>query len=238
MKFYIPYWSILKPGSYTHRGSNIHRVVQQNEWNKCLGPFKHRVLKLVNLINAKIVPYIMENYLILDISLDVCIHPPFGCWYSQLFTAYLSHLLSSCRMHLHVLSVPEWSPCTFINVLASNHVIKLINTNTSTCHSTLDRWTIGNKRRDLNRHQTRLHTGQKSFIWNRCLGFYSDKYCTWCLRYIIWSTWFLDIRKSTCFPEFPKWTHNSGKYILGCYMKFNYGLSWRCPGHWEVFMTG
>ena len=35
--------------------------------------------------------------------------------------------------------VSEWSSCTFINVLASNHIIKLINTGTNTCHSTLDR---------------------------------------------------------------------------------------------------
>ena len=36
-------------------------VVQQNEWNECLGLFKCQVPKLLNLINAKIVPYIMEN---------------------------------------------------------------------------------------------------------------------------------------------------------------------------------
>ena len=56
--------------------------------------------------------------------------------------------------------VSEWSPCTFINVLASNQVIKLINTGTSTCHST-------------------------SFIGNRLPGFYSDKYgtYTWKLTY-------------------------------------------------------
>ena len=30
------------------------------------------------------------------------------------------------------LFISEWSPCTFINVLASNHTIKLINTVTST----------------------------------------------------------------------------------------------------------
>ena len=44
----IPYLSVLKPGSYTCRGSNICRVVQQNEGNKCLGPFKRRVSKLFN----------------------------------------------------------------------------------------------------------------------------------------------------------------------------------------------
>ena len=70
---YILYLSVLKPGSYTHRGSNRRRVVQQYEGNKCLGPFKHRVSKLFNLINVKIVPYIKENKLIIDISLDMCI---------------------------------------------------------------------------------------------------------------------------------------------------------------------
>ena len=62
------------------------------------------VPKLLNLI-AKIVPYIMENYLILDISLDVCILLVGAD--SRLFTAYLSCSLSSCRMHLCVMSVSE-----------------------------------------------------------------------------------------------------------------------------------
>ena len=43
----IPYLSILKPGSNARRGSNIRRVVQQNEWNKYLGLFKRRVPKLL-----------------------------------------------------------------------------------------------------------------------------------------------------------------------------------------------
>ena len=30
-EMYIPYLSVLKSGSYTRRGSNIRRVVQQNE---------------------------------------------------------------------------------------------------------------------------------------------------------------------------------------------------------------
>ena len=72
-KTYIPYLSVLKLGSYTHRGSNIRRVVKQNEGNKCLGPFKRQVSKLFNLINVKMVPYIKENKLIIDISLDMCI---------------------------------------------------------------------------------------------------------------------------------------------------------------------
>ena len=47
----VPYLSIVKLGSYTRRGSHICWVVQQNEWNKCMGPFKCRVPKLLNLIN-------------------------------------------------------------------------------------------------------------------------------------------------------------------------------------------
>ena len=58
---YVPYLSVLKPGWYTRRGSNIHRVVQQNEWNKCLGQLKRRVPKLLDLINIIIVLHIMEN---------------------------------------------------------------------------------------------------------------------------------------------------------------------------------
>ena len=49
---YIPYLSVLKPGS------NIHWVVQQNERNKHLGPFKLQVPKLIKL---KMVPNIKEN---------------------------------------------------------------------------------------------------------------------------------------------------------------------------------
>ena len=37
------------------------------------GSVKHRVPKLLNLINTKMVPYIKENELILNISLDLCI---------------------------------------------------------------------------------------------------------------------------------------------------------------------
>ena len=70
---YVPYLSVLKPGSYTRRGSNIRQVVQQNEGNKCLGPFKRRVSKLFNLINVKMVLYIKENKLIVNIPLDMCI---------------------------------------------------------------------------------------------------------------------------------------------------------------------
>ena len=109
-----------------------------------------------------------------ELIFSICLHPPFGCWYSRLFTAYLSCSLVSRRMHLATRYVSEWSPCTFINMLASNHIIELVNTGTSTCHSTLEKWTIGNKYQVLNRCQTRLHTGSG----NRHMGFYSDKYGT------------------------------------------------------------
>ena len=57
----ILYLSVLKPGSNACRGSTIRWVVQQNERNKCLGPFKRWVPKLVNLINVRVVPNIKEN---------------------------------------------------------------------------------------------------------------------------------------------------------------------------------
>ena len=70
---YVLYLSILKLGLYTCRGSNIHWVVQLNEWNKYLGPFKHWVPKLLNLIDVNVVPYVEENKLIFNILLDMFI---------------------------------------------------------------------------------------------------------------------------------------------------------------------
>ena len=102
------------------------------------------------------------------------VYPPVLDCYSQSFTAYSSHLLSS-------LGLPAWctyafcQPYTVINVLASNHTTELINTSTSISHSTLDRWTIENKCRNLNICQTHLNARSK-FIGNKCPGFYSDKY--------------------------------------------------------------
>ena len=51
----------IKAGPNTCRGSNICRVVQQNERYKHLGPFKCRVPKLLILINLKMVPNVKEN---------------------------------------------------------------------------------------------------------------------------------------------------------------------------------
>ena len=59
---YIPYLSVLNLGSNTRRGSSIRQVLQQNERNKCLGPFKHQMPKLLkNLISLKMVTNIKEN---------------------------------------------------------------------------------------------------------------------------------------------------------------------------------
>ena len=55
-KFHPDY---LPPGEYIH--NIVHQVVQQNERNKCLGPFKQRVPKLLNLINLKMMPNVKEN---------------------------------------------------------------------------------------------------------------------------------------------------------------------------------
>ena len=53
-----------------------------NEMNSYVGPFKCRVPKLLNLVHVKMVPYaqpyIKENKLIVDISLDTYVHPSFG----------------------------------------------------------------------------------------------------------------------------------------------------------------
>ena len=99
---YVPYLSVLKPGSNTRRSSNIHRVVQQNERNKHLGLFKCRVPKLLNLINLKMVQTLRKISLFQYLSWSL--HLPFGCCYSRLFIAYLSRLSSSRNgMHLRVL---------------------------------------------------------------------------------------------------------------------------------------
>ena len=154
------YLSILKPGSYTCRGSNICRVVQQNKWNKCLGPLKRRVPKLLNLMNIKMMSCIKDNKLVLNISLDMCILLLDINCYSWSFTIYWPHLLSSSMTELTRI-VSDWCPYTFINMLASNHDIKLVNTGTGTCHSILDRWTLGNKCWGLSRCWTFLNAGSK-----------------------------------------------------------------------------
>ena len=58
----LPYVSALKPGLYTCKGSNIHRVVQHNERNKHLGSLKCPGEKLLDI---KVALYIKENKLIL-----------------------------------------------------------------------------------------------------------------------------------------------------------------------------
>ena len=119
----LPYLSVLKPGSYTRRGLNIHWVVQQNEWNKCLDPFKHRVPKLLNLINIKIALWKIS---LSSISLLMCASSFWMLIQSIVYSVFITFVVFPQNALTRFVS--EWSPCTFINVLASNHVIKLINT--------------------------------------------------------------------------------------------------------------
>ena len=117
----VLYLSVIKPGSYTRRGSTICRVVQQNEGNKCLVPFKRRVSKLFTLINVKMVPYIKENKLIIDISFRMLLESIVYSVFATFVVFQLIHLVS------------EWHPYTVINVFAYNHTIEFVNNSTGTC---------------------------------------------------------------------------------------------------------
>ena len=100
IRVWVLYLCVLKPGSYTCRGSNIHWVVQQNKWNKCLGPLKHQVPQLLNLINGNMVLCISAFSISLLISVW---YLPFRDCYSRSFITYSSHLLSchiDSMMHL------------------------------------------------------------------------------------------------------------------------------------------
>ena len=136
---YIPYLSELKLGSNTHRGSNICWVVQQNERNICLGPFKCRVPKLLNFISLKMVPNVKE--ISFSISLLMFASPFWMLLQSIVYSIFITFVVFpqwDARTSFAT-PVSEWSPYTFINMLASNYAIKLLNTGTSTCHYTLDR---------------------------------------------------------------------------------------------------
>ena len=110
---YIPYLSVLKLSSYTSRDSYICRVVQHNEWNEYLSPFKYQVAKLLNLIDVKVVvPYIKENKLIINTSLGVCV--------LLLDITTVDHLQCIC----HVCYLPTW--CTY-SVLSVSGVHTLLN---------------------------------------------------------------------------------------------------------------
>ena len=159
---YLPYLSEL--GSYARRGSNICWIVQQNKWNKCLGLFKCWVPQLLNLINSNMVLCIKKNECILDIFLDMYIF--LSEILLQLITYSIFVMLAVFPHGCAYAFVNEWSPYTFIKVLAYNHTIKLINTYASTCLSTLDKWTIGNKRRNLNKRWAHLNASSK-FIYRK-----------------------------------------------------------------------
>ena len=91
---------------------------------------------VVELIKVKMLPYIKEKKLILNISLDICI------LLSDVATVdHLQHIRHVCcfpAWYTYAL-VSEWSLYTFINMLASNNAIDIINTDSDTCYSTVDR---------------------------------------------------------------------------------------------------
>ena len=110
--------SILKPGSYTRRGSNTCQVVQQNEWSKRLGPFKRRVPKLLNVINIKIMPYIKEK-LILHTSCTSSFWMLLLLIIYSLFVKFIVFPLDALIWYY------QWMESThFVNVLACNHGIE------------------------------------------------------------------------------------------------------------------
>ena len=124
---YILYLSVLKLGSNTGRGSNILRVVQQNKINnyKCLGLFKRRVPTLLNLINIKMVP----NLSLFSISLLMFASPLWMLLQLIIYSVFTTFVVFAHRdvFTSFTTLVSQWSLYTFINVLASNHTIKLIN---------------------------------------------------------------------------------------------------------------
>ena len=69
------------------------------------------------------VPYIKENKLIIDISLDMCILLQLIVY--SVFAMFVVFQL----MRL----VSEWHPYAVINVLASNHAIEFVNNGIGTC---------------------------------------------------------------------------------------------------------
>ena len=98
----VPHLSVLKPGSDICRGSNICQVVQQYERNKCLGLFKCRVPKLLNLINLKMVPNVKEISLF-SISLLMFVSPFRILLQSIVYNVLIMFVVFLTRMHLQVL---------------------------------------------------------------------------------------------------------------------------------------
>ena len=82
------------------------------------------VPKLLNLISVKMVPYINENKLIVDASLDMCILLSDIAIVIHLQDIHRVYCLSSVMTN-RILSVS--SIYTLINMLASNHAIKLVS---------------------------------------------------------------------------------------------------------------
>ena len=85
--------------------------------------------KVVKFNKRIMVPCLKINENILNISIGMCpiMHTPL----------VIPTADSSCLLVSSCITCNEWSTYSIINVMASNHTIKLIITSTGTCHSIL-----------------------------------------------------------------------------------------------------
>ena len=98
------------------------------------------------------------------------------------YSVFITFIVFPQDALLHFVS--NWSPCTFINMLDSNHAIKLILVLTLAILSwTGEQWEINAGVR-INADLVET-PWEKSFIGNRCPGFCLDKYGT---LYFNWYT--------------------------------------------------
>ena len=109
--------TILKQGSCICIGSNIYQVVQQNQWNKPLSPFKCQVQKFLNIINAKMVSCTEKIKCILHVSLDMQpkMHPP-------LVIATADGLKYICHVHWYP---SVWCNCSIKSMKESIQIYNL-----------------------------------------------------------------------------------------------------------------
>ena len=119
----LPYLSVLKLGSYTHRGSNMQQIAQQDEWNKCLGLFRCWVLKLLSSISNKQC-HTLRKISVFLISPLICASSFWMLLQSIIYNIFIMFVVFPQDALTHFVS--EWSPWTVINMLASNHAIKLV----------------------------------------------------------------------------------------------------------------
>ena len=112
-----------KAGLIYTRGSNMQQVVQQNEWNKCLGLFICWVLKLLSLISNEQC-HTLGRISVFLIFLLMCASSFWMVLQSIIYSIFVMFVVFPQDALTHFIS--EWSPYTFTNMLASNHAIKLV----------------------------------------------------------------------------------------------------------------